>query len=824
MEIIKLNLIPSGVNPTCHCSQYDNGRVIRIDLFDGLTPYVLQSGDTVTLNVRKPDNTIVTTSLTATQGNTYVNLVTTEQICACVGYNLCDLTIANGSVVIGTLNFIMQVERDVLADGIPSQSVIEDLDELVQEAVGDNYYTKTETDDLLDAKADKSTTYTKTQVDSALALKANSSDVYTKDQTYNKTEVDSALALKADKATTYTKTETDTALALKADKATTYTKTETDTLLNAKANSSDVYTKTQVDTALEAKADVDGDYKLMTVGHADQLNSTVGEINKTPYNFRTSGGSIDIGDRETDKIIGGTVAFNQLVNNGNFATTDVWVKANCTLSVSNNKGTMLASAANGYLGMQFKNTQNHCYLVTADIESTVVNYIRVGVLRTVPPYDAKNAINTLTKQRLSLIHKTSYDTSFYEIRIVDTRTSDWDNVIISNVMIIDLTAMFGSTIADYIYTLESNNAGAGVAYFRKLFNKSYYAYNAGELMSVKTSAHNTVGFNAYNNTTGKAKLIGGVEYQITGAYTSLAYTDINGDSETITPDSNGKFTPTNNGELTVTGGNATNTCVHIVWDGERDGDFEPYELNSYALDPDLELRGIPKLDANNKLYYDGDTYESDGTVTRKYNIANLGNLNWVKATIGGHDCFYVELSQGKKINFPNMNGLCSTYTNTTSNSMDDDKTIMFYGRSDLNFSRCAIRDDSKASLTAEQFKNAVTGSIVYELETPTTETATAYQNPQIVNDFGTEEYVDTRDVAIPVGHDTFYQANLRAKLEMAPDSPENNGDYLMRHNNGENTYIPYTSPIPSAPTTDATYTLKATVSGGTPTLTWVQDT
>lgn len=160
MEIIKLNLIPSGVNPTCHCSQYDNGRVIRIDLFDGLTPYVLQSGDTVTLNVRKPDNHIVTTTLTATQGNTYVNLVTTEQICACVGYNLCDLTITNGTTVIGTLNFIMQIERDVLADGIPSQSVIEDLDAqvaaLVSEDLDDNYYTKSEVDDIASEKASAS--------------------------------------------------------------------------------------------------------------------------------------------------------------------------------------------------------------------------------------------------------------------------------------------------------------------------------------------------------------------------------------------------------------------------------------------------------------------------------------------------------------------------------------------------------------------------------------------------------------------------------------------------------------------------------------------
>ena len=39
-------------------------------------------------------------------------------------------------------------------------------------------------------------------------------------------------------------------------------------------------------------------------------------------------------------------------------------------------------------------------------------------------------------------------------------------------------------------------------------------------------------------------------------------------------------------------------------------------IGNYPLDASLTLRGIPKLDANNSLYYDGDTYEPDGTVTR----------------------------------------------------------------------------------------------------------------------------------------------------------------------------------------------------------------
>jgi len=40
-------------------------------------------------------------------------------------------------------------------------------------------------------------------------------------------------------------------------------------------------------------------------------------------------------------------------------------------------------------------------------------------------------------------------------------------------------------------------------------------------------------------------------------------------------------------------------------------------IGEYPLD-DIELRGILKLDGSNNLYYDGDTYESNGSVTRKY--------------------------------------------------------------------------------------------------------------------------------------------------------------------------------------------------------------
>ena len=150
MEAIKVNLIPNGIPEACHASQYDEGRQIRLDLFDGLTPYTIQAGDTFTLNVRKPDNHVITQTVTGTEGNSYLVIETSEQMTAVTGENLCEIRLENGGDNIGSLNFIMQVEKDVIANGIPSESVIEDLDTLVVEAVGDNYYTKSEVDALIE--------------------------------------------------------------------------------------------------------------------------------------------------------------------------------------------------------------------------------------------------------------------------------------------------------------------------------------------------------------------------------------------------------------------------------------------------------------------------------------------------------------------------------------------------------------------------------------------------------------------------------------------------------------------------------------------------
>lgn len=132
MEQIRLDIIPKGLMPVCHSSQYDKGRVIRLNLVDGLQGYTL-TDETVTLNVRKPDNNIVTAGVNVVSGASYVDIVTTEQMTACEGENLCEIVITKGDVKIASLNFKMKVEVDPLKDGIESETEIHNLETQIAE-------------------------------------------------------------------------------------------------------------------------------------------------------------------------------------------------------------------------------------------------------------------------------------------------------------------------------------------------------------------------------------------------------------------------------------------------------------------------------------------------------------------------------------------------------------------------------------------------------------------------------------------------------------------------------------------------------------------
>ena len=616
---------------------------------------------------------------------------------------------------------------------------------------------------------------------------------------------------------------------------------------------------TEVLADLAQKAYIDGSYESMTVGNAEQIVSTIYEEDSVPYHFRTSGGSIDIGDREEDMVVGGTIVWNQQLMLANAVAT--YEKFGLTVNArTDHFGFDLSgsfSYSSGDRNMYIYNPQpgqqvisGHKYLFTNTSKYICAYFYGVsgsGISFT-------GNITNISNQGGGIVTPDGsggFMVSLHCGSNIQNETAINETIYID---VFDLTQMFGSTIADYIYSLEQATAGAGVAWFKKLFPKDYYAYDAGSLQHVSAlSSHDMVGFNAWD----EEWEVGGITYangtkntqtdrirtknyirilpNTTYYCNELLYVFFYDNNKTFISyqnyDTTTFTTPSNAGYILFfvppEYGTTYNhdICLNLSWDGERDGEYEPYVKHSYPLDSTLTLRGIPKLDSNNKLYYDGDTYESDGTVTRKYGVVDLGTLDWLSDQTRTDVKYTGSLTNLIMKKSPWADAVCSEYE-LVKDGPDSLSNGQFGTNNSYGAGSVFLKDSELVGKTGVEIKEYLSGVyLVYELATPTTETADPYQNPQIVDDFGTEQYVTTS--IVPVGHYTKYQPNLRAKLEMAPNSPDANGDYILRHYNGENSYVELLFPadeLPAPPSTDGSFTLKCTVSDGTATYTWEADT
>jgi len=505
-----------------------------------------------------------------------------------------------------------------------------------------------------------------------------------------------------------------------------------------------------------------------------------------PYNFRAVKGTAPrIGNSIFESVVGGTLAWNQLA------------KIDRVVTESTRSGITYSADGSGIVRMSGKNTDiftvqfgtfegnvvgGHVYYAALNdlVSSGVGDIFNIG------NWQFTFRFGTLTKASVS---KTITDKS------LAFRTDDKQRAMsgVYHISIFDLTQMFGSTIADYLYSLETATPGAGVAWFRKLFPEDYYAYNPGELISVEgVSSHETVGFNAWDKSqiengyvndtngatggtstsknTGFVQVVGGMTYYIkTDATTGRwgAWYDANKNYITgCVPRAASGYTvtaPQNAAYMRMTvvynnnNGNPDTFCINLS-DPARNGTYEPYAKRSYPLDDSLTLRGIPKLDANNRLYYDGDTYESGGKVTRRYAEVTLNNVT--SANIGGFNAdtgsfrISTNLFPGRKY----MGNIFSTGWRGVTSGMPanmPDKSIYIDNSQSNVLIYC--KDSAFIGKTTAEVAESMNGrTFVYELAEPTTETANPFQSPQVIDEYGTEEYVysGTRDVAIPVGHVT----------------------------------------------------------------------
>lgn len=134
MENITIDIIPGDVHPVCHASQKDVGRVIQINIKEISEYFIIDGSKSFVFEMKKPDTCVVTAPVTYSYNDYKLYLTTTEQMCACSGSNICEIKITERKTVIGTLNFILEIEDN--PDNITeSVSEIYDLEDRIREIV-----------------------------------------------------------------------------------------------------------------------------------------------------------------------------------------------------------------------------------------------------------------------------------------------------------------------------------------------------------------------------------------------------------------------------------------------------------------------------------------------------------------------------------------------------------------------------------------------------------------------------------------------------------------------------------------------------------------
>ena len=504
-----------------------------------------------------------------------------------------------------------------------------------------------------------------------------------------------------------------------------------------------------------------------TVPTSEQMLSDNYTEDSVPYHFRRT--ASDNADREELEIVGGSVAWNQLVSSNSIPSASSTVN-----------GITRTSNGDGSVTLNGTSTASTSIALTGGINAAEGHVYYLGNPNGFKLYDG---YGTHGKNIVKLPAGTSTLQIYTNIASGVTLT---DYKLYPQA--IDLTQALGSTIADYIYSLEQATAGAGVALFRSLFNKDYYPYDAGSMQSVSgLSEHKTVGFNQWDEEweVGAYALSDGQKSvdnsrirnkNFIHVFPSTSY--CNGCPQIITAlfyDSDKNYIGQygyNSGQVFVTPARAqymnfyvaqsygnvykNDICINLS-DPAKNGQYEPYDGHSYALDDSLTLRGIPTL-VDGKIKWDGDVYASDGKVTRRYGIVDLGTLDWLYHSDTAH--FYLTISSSKTTG---SNFLCDkyVYSGAAETSAMSDKSTGLYRYGNI------FRIKDTAYIDAATFKTAMSGVyLVYELATPTAETADPYIGIQSCHPNGTEEFVSTG--IVPVGHKTKYPDNLRMKLDNLP--------------------------------------------------------
>ena len=190
-----------------------------------------------------------------------------------------------------------------------------------------------------------------------------------------------------------------------------------------------------------------------------------------------------------DAVYGGFINWNQLVQNGDFnvASSSGWGVNGGSIRISNNTATITISNE-GTEGLLYRQDlvcpATHKFIFICDFK---FNGVQAHTNISGYTSEWQTSIGTVPTKSYGNIEYAFFTPSSNNLNILyiyKQNVQSGDILAYKNIMIIDLTQMFGSTKADEIYAMEQAEAGSGVAYFKSLFYKDYYPYNSGEITNV----------------------------------------------------------------------------------------------------------------------------------------------------------------------------------------------------------------------------------------------------------------------------------------------------------------------------------------------------
>lgn len=220
-----------------------------------------------------------------------------------------------------------------------------------------------------------------------------------------------------------------------------------------------------------------------------------GSGDPSPYNMRPISGFTGLTVYDDPKY-GGTINFNQLVRNGNFSEGNSglssWATYNGIAVVNDGVMKYTVSEISAQPFRQGLNSQayfegkNHVYYFALSHRASKTGLrIRYSYVASSVGAFPETSLTWVRSEGIGKIRDSDAGTSKWIALTLTSNLSGTNNPAVGDwfeakdCICFDLTQMFGATIADHIYALEQETAGAGAAWVKNLFPHGYYAYNEG---------------------------------------------------------------------------------------------------------------------------------------------------------------------------------------------------------------------------------------------------------------------------------------------------------------------------------------------------------